>query len=276
MTPLYAALYALAVASQVFLISIHLPARFVDAGERELHQIYEQRADRHSFQRYLNRNRVIAVLGLVPALVGALSDVESSLRSILLITGLYFFLQVGGLLIDRDVRLLFAIGPDAPYDEVPGVPPMTYTASRIAPLRFSRVLVVGALVAYVVYVATSVVHQDEAAATLWAKIQIITVANAAFVFLVMRGWVRLRRASTDETRLRRQEVGRSINVLASISIGLSAYFFGKDVLADLGLAEARPLMMSGFLQALALLTVHTQLGRRVGNRGDPGRPGVSA
>ena len=40
MTPLYAALYTLAVASQVFLISIRLPARDLDSAERQLHQIY--------------------------------------------------------------------------------------------------------------------------------------------------------------------------------------------------------------------------------------------
>ena len=44
--------------------------------------------------------------------------------------------------------------------------------------------------------------------------------------------VRMRRGSTEESPLRRQEVGRSISVLASISIGLGVYFFGKDVPAE--------------------------------------------
>jgi hypothetical protein len=54
-------------------------------------------------------------------------------------------------------------------------------------------------------------------------------------------------------------------VLAVISIGLSVYFVGMDVLADLDLAELRPLMMSVFLQALALVTVHAQLGTSISN-----------
>ena len=221
MTPLHAALYTLALASQVFLISIHLPTRVIDAGERELHQIYKKRADRYSFQRYVNRNRVIAVLGLVPVLAVWLSEFGSTLTPVLLTTGSYFFMQVGGLFFDRDVRPLFATGRAASNHEVPDVPPMTRTGSRGEPLRFSRALVVGAVVAYALYVVISVIYQNEAAATLWAKIQIVTVANVAFVFLVMTSRVRLRRSSTEETRLRGREVGRSINVLASISIGLA-------------------------------------------------------
>jgi amino acid transporter len=123
--------------------------------------------------------------------------------------------------------------------------------------------VLGAVAAYVAYLAASVINQNEAATTQWAKIQIVTLANVAFVFLVVTNLVRLRRASTEESRLRRQELGRSVNVLAIISIGLSLYFFGKDVLRDLDLPELRPMMMSVFVQALALLAVHAQLGSQV-------------
>ena len=171
---------------------------------------------------------------------------------------------------DRDVLSLFGAGRNRSDHEVPDVPPTTVrTGSRVVPQRLSRALVVVAVVAYVAYVVASLVHQNETAATMWVKIQIVTLANGFFVAIVAANLVRLRRAPTEDSLVRRQEIGRSINVLATISIGISAYFLGKDILADLGLAELRPLMMSVFFQALALLTVRAQLGTSISN---PTRP----
>ena len=250
MAVLATALYTLALLSQMFMISIHLPARVISAVEQDLPELHEPRFDGYRLQRHLNRNRFVAILGLVPVLVAWLADLESSMTLILLTTGLYFFLQVGTLIATRGVLSLFSVG-------------------RVVPQPVSRPLVVGAVVAYIAYLAASVIYQNEAATTQWAKIQIVTLANVFFVFIVVANLVSMRRASTEESRVRRQEVGRSINVLASISIGLSVYFFGKEVLADLDLAELRPLMMSVFLQALMLLTVHAQLGTSTSN---PTRP----
>ncbi|MDX2468329.1 MAG: hypothetical protein QNL12_13505 [Acidimicrobiia bacterium] len=246
----YTALHTVALISQMFMISIHLPARVINAVEQELPELHGPQVDGYRFQQYLNRNQFVAILGLVPVLVAWLSDFESSMTLILLTTGLYFFLQVATLIAARGVLSLFSVG-------------------RVVPQQVSRPLVVGAVVAYIAYLATSVIYQNEAATTQWAKIQIITLANAFFVFTVVASLVSMRRASTTESRVRGQEVGRSINVLASISIGLSVYFFGKEVLADLDLVELRPLMMSVFLQALMLLTVHAQFGTSISN---PTRP----
>jgi hypothetical protein len=108
---------------------------------------------------------------LVPVLVAWLSDFESSLTLILLTTGLHHFMQISTLLFDRDVRSLFDVGRGASDHEIPDVPPKTArTGGRVVRLRFPRGLVVGAGVPYIVYVAASVIHQNEAAATLWAKI----------------------------------------------------------------------------------------------------------
>jgi hypothetical protein len=238
-TALFQVLYTLALLSQVFVISFYLPGRAVDAAVLERSD--QQQADAVRYRWYLHRNRFAAALGLVPLLVAWLSDFEGSLTTILLATGLLFFLQGAALFADREVRSLFSDG-------------------RGMAQAASRTLVLGAVAAYVAYVAASVINQNEAAATQWAKLQVVTLANVAFVFLVVANLVRVRRASTEESRVRRQELGRSINVLAIISIGLSVYFFGKDVLRDLDVPELRPLMMSVFVQALALLTVHAQLG----------------
>ncbi len=250
MTSLFTALYTLALLTQMYVISVHLPVRVVAAIELGLPELDEPRDGNSRLQRYLNRNRFVAVLGLVPMLVAWLSDFERSLTLVLLTTGLYFFLQVGALFFDREVRSLFSVGRSAAGQEV----------SDHAPVRFSRALVIAAVAAYVVYVAASVIYQNEATVTLWAKIQIVTLANFFFVVIIAVNLIRMRRASTEESRILKEEIGRSINVLAVISLGISAYFFGKDVLLDLDLAEARPLMMSVFLQALAVVTVHAQLG----------------
>ena len=241
---LFTGLYTFALLSQMYVISIFLPTRVVEAaGRRKLQEVHDPRMDGHHFQRYLNRNRFVVVVGLAPMLVAWLSDFENSLTLILLTTGLYFFVQVAALIGDRGVLLLLS-------------------ASSGLPQRVSRPLVVGAAVAYIGYVAASVIHENEAVTTQWAKIRIVTLANLVIVFTVVTNLLSARRTSTEESRVRWEEAGRSINVLAAISIGLSVYFFGKDVLADLDLAGLRPLMMSVFLQALMLLTVHAQLATR--------------
>jgi len=246
----YTALYTVALVSQMFMISIYLPARVIDAVEQELPELHEPQVDGYRFQQYLNRNRFVAILGLAPVLVAWLSDFENSMTLILLTTGLYFFLQVATLIAARGLRSLFSVG-------------------RVVPQRVSRPLVVGAIFAYIAYLAASVIYPNEAAPTQWAKIQIITLGNVFFVFIVVANLASMRRASTEESHVRWQEVGRSISVLASISIGLSIYFFGKEVLADLDLDELRPLMMSVFLQALMLLSVRAQLRTSISN---PTRP----
>ena len=50
-------------------------------------------------------------------------------------------------------------------------------------------------------------------------------------------------------------------MLAYISIGLSVYYFGKDVIAILGVPRLRLLMMSLFLQMLASLAYSRLLAR---------------
>ncbi len=237
-------LYTLALVSQVYVISIYFPARLVDAVRQEMPELNEPQVEGNGYGRYLNLNRFVAVLGLTPALVAWLSGFESSLTLILLTTGLYFFLQVAALVLNRDVRSLM-------------------TRDGGLTQRASRALVIGAAVAYVAYVALiSVIDQSESAATQWAKIQVITLANVLFVVLIVTDLVRTRRTSTEEAKMRKQELGRSVNVLAIISTGLSVYFFGKEVLAGLDLAGLRPLMMSVFLQALVLLTANAQLATR--------------
>ena len=82
------ALYTLALFSQMFVISLHLPARIVGAAELKLGELYRPQVDGYRLQRYLNRNRSVAILGLVPVFVGVAVDFESSLTRILLTTGL--------------------------------------------------------------------------------------------------------------------------------------------------------------------------------------------
>mgnify|MGYP001814987094 CR=1 FL=1 len=237
-------LYALALVSQIWVVSIYFPARLVGAVRQEMPELDEPQVDGYGFGRYLNLNRFAGILGLVPALVAWLSDFESSLTLILLSTGLYFFLQVAALVLNRDVRNLLTVDGGLPQ-------------------RASRAFVIGAVAAYVAYVAVLfIVDRSEPVATQWAKIQVITLANLLFVLLIVTNLVRMRRASTEESEMRKHELGRSINVLATISIGLSVYLFGKEVLAGLDLQGLRPLMMSVFLQALILFTVNAQLATR--------------
>jgi hypothetical protein len=251
----FTGLYTLALLSQMYVISIYLPTRIAEAaGQQDLQGFRDPGRVGHRLQLYLNRNRFVVLVGLVPILVAWFSDFENSLTLVLLMTGLCFFVQVATLIGDRNVRNLLSAGGGLPQ-------------------RVSRPLVVGAAVAYVGYVVASVLHQNEALATQWAKIRIVTLANLVIVLTVASNLLSARRGSAQRSRVPWEEFGRSINVLAAISIGLSVYFLGKDVLADLDLAGLRPLTMSVFLQGLMLLTVRAQLTTSAGSTIEAESPG---
>lgn len=65
-----------------------------------------------------------------------------------------------------------------------------------------------------------------------------------------------RRAGTADRAERIQALASMAPMFMLLSIGISAYYFGKDLLFVLELQALRPAMMSFFLQMLALLAIH--------------------
>lgn len=247
MTTLHAVLYSIALVSQAIVISIVLPRWLVTgAGEDRAEQPGSVGSDRR-FVGYLSVNRSTALLGFGPMVLGWASGFEDSLTPVLLTTGVFFFVQIGALVSNRDIRNRLN----------GGVP------SR---QRSLRALVLCAVSVYVAYVLFSFVYQNEPGTSTWAKVQVITLANAFFVVILLPGFMNLRRASAGEEAELGREFARSVDVLATISIGLSIYFFGKDVLADLDVSTLRPFVMSVFLQALVLYVVPARLSRRAAGR----------
>lgn len=251
MTTLHVVLYSIALFSQVIVISILLPRQLVGIAGADPAANGEPVGTGRRFRSYLHLNRFVAPLGVIPVLLAWMSDFEDSLTLVLLTTGIYFFVQVGALVSNQDIRKLLNSGVASPQ-------------------RASRALVFGALAIYVAYVAISLIYQNESSTSTWVKIEVVTLANAFFVAILLPGLVRMRRESSHEKRELSRQIGRSINVLATISIGLSIYFFGKDLLADLDVSTLRPLVMSVFLQALALFAVRASRDQRAARRALPG------
>lgn len=196
---------------------------------------------------YISANRALAALGLVVlALLFTLEQFES-LRATLLAIGLYFFLQLSTLALVRSGLGRLSGGSALPQDsEVPGGPIGLFDL-------VSPVAVAIAVTMLLIYAAAELFLADE----LWGlpilKVAILTAANAFFAALV--AWnLRRARGAEPETRAERiQELRKAAPMLAYISIGLSVYFFGKDVIAVVGFPRLRLVMMSLFLQLLGSL-----------------------
>jgi hypothetical protein len=79
--------------------------------------------------------------------------------------------------------------------------------------------------------------------------------GAQFLFVIVIAWNFLvpKREDADQASKRRQNLVRMAPLLICASIMISVYYFGKEFLAEFNLPRLRPIMMSAFLQLLAIL-----------------------
>ena len=150
MTTLHPVLYSIALLSQVIVISILLPMRLVGTAAADLAQSHERVGTAKRFGPYLGLNRFTALLGLVPILAAWLSDSGDSLTLILLATGVFFFIQIGALMANRDIRNLLS-------------------GDETSLQQSSPALVFCALGFYIAYVAISLIYPNESNTSTWAK-----------------------------------------------------------------------------------------------------------
>jgi hypothetical protein len=65
-----------------------------------------------------------------------------------------------------------------------------------------------------------------------------------------------RHVGAEDRAERIQALSTMAPMFTLLSIGISSYYFGKDILFVLEVQALRPAMMSAFLQLLALLGIH--------------------
>jgi hypothetical protein len=236
--------FAVIFASQIYLLSVHVPRKLTARRDEEPPE-WQQALQSSRF--YAAANIAVAVAGAVLLAAFLLLDAPAAMTPTLLAIGGFSFLQMAPLAI--------VAGP------VLARSPATANVADVSgPVRlaeFVPLLMVGLAAALAVgYLATQLALWDGT----WDK-RVLKIPIFAAVQLSLAGtlaWqLAVSRKAMDEDRAERiQALASMAPMFTLLSIGISAYYFGKDVLFVLELQALRPAMMSAFLQLLALLAVH--------------------
>ncbi|MDH3523532.1 MAG: hypothetical protein OES32_08080 [Acidobacteriota bacterium] len=236
--------FAVVFASQIYLLSVHLPRKLTARRAAESPE-WQQALQTSRF--YAPANIALAVAGAILLSAFLFTDALAAMTPALLAIGGYFFLQMAPLAI--------VAGP------VLARSPATANAADVSrPARladFVSPLLMGLAVALAVgYLATQSALWDGT----WDK-RMLKVPIFAAVQLFLVGNLTWQLAATR--RAAEADRAEGIQALASmapmftlLSIGISGYYFGKDILFALEVQALRPVMMSAFLQLLALLAIH--------------------
>jgi hypothetical protein len=231
-------------ASQIYLLSIHVPRRLTlrHSGESP-----EWRQALQTSRFYVKANIVLAVVGASLLLAFFSLDTLAAMTPALLTVGGFFFLQMAPLAIVAGPVLARA----------PAIERVTDVSGPVRVADFVSPLAVAMAVALVFgYLGAQLALWDGT----WSK-HVLKISVFAAAQLLIGGtftWhlSASRHANAKDRAERIQALSKMAPMFTLLSIGISAYYFGKDILFVLEMRALRPAMMSAFLQLLALLAIH--------------------
>jgi hypothetical protein len=192
---------------------------------------------------YPSANILVIALGLVLLALLFTLDAFESLEAMLLAIGLYFFLQLSPLALVRSHLASSRAVETAPQPD--------------GPIRFFDLVppaLVGIACALLLaYAAAQLALSGGGWGPRTLKVSILVSANAFFATVLAWNLHQVRRRQGEARLERLRELQKAAPMLVYISIGLSVYFFGKDVIFAVGVPRLRLIMMTSFLQILGIL-----------------------
>lgn len=241
----YEIVFALAFLSQVLILSWFFPKRIQN---RAADTQADDKVKPLAFYRSLNNLVIFIGVGLAVCwfALGLFEEVVPRLASL----GGFFFLQMMPLLTPGVSRTL---SPPASDDQADSGQSLFDFVSPSA--------VAIALILFFSYMALEVSQWDGTKDTQLIKMANYAGTNIFFAAILVWTLVSLRRGEDTDGK-KRQGAQRVIPILVYLSIGISIYYFGKQILATFSLTEVRPIMMSVFMQLLAMLTLGSLLRSR--------------
>jgi len=258
----FSTLFFLVFIGQIGMISIYYPrklvklAKSVSSSTSNSFEVGSSRRIDGTVQTFALSNYVLIVTGLILTALFVSFDVFESMTAILLAIGIFFFLQLSPLVILGMSGLLSDLNLAASRRaKQPGKP---LSSSRL--FDFVSPLLVGiACILFFAYLIIEVAQWNGDWNAQLLKIIIFVVSNVFFAAMIARNLYVLRRSNVEEGIKRSEDLRKVASTLILISIGLSIYFFAKQLLFDFDLHQLRPAMMSAFLQLLAILSYNSQL-----------------
>ena len=255
-------LFLLVFISQIFIISFYYPRKLMKLAKSispPSSNSYEVGTSKHidrALQFYALSNYVLIVTGLILIALFVSLDHFESITTVLLAIGIFFFFQLSPLMILAMSGLLSDLKLAATRrDKRPGKP---LSSSKL--FDFVSPLPVGiACILFFTYLIIELAKWNGDWDTQLLKIVIFVISNLFFAAVIARKLYELRRGNVEDGIKRHQDLKKVASTLINISIGLSIYFFAKQLLFDFDLHQLRPIMMSAFLQLLATLSFNSQL-----------------
>jgi hypothetical protein len=235
-------------ASQVYLLSFHVPRTLTTDLTGESAQ---WRQALQTSRLYATANRVLVAVGASLLVAFFFADTLAAMTPALLAVGGFFFLQMAPLSI--------VVGPvlarSPAIRRVPDVSGPVRLADFVSPLAVAM-----AVALVVAYLGTQLALWDGTWSRQMLKASIFTAVQLLLAGTLQWQLSTSRQADAEDRVERLQALSAMAPMFTLLSIGLSAYYFGKDVLLVLEAQALRPAMMSAFLQLLALLAIHHVLG----------------
>jgi len=261
---LYNIAFAVAFTAQIVVISLYFPGRLrrlargvsLPASSGGSPEPGTRAGDK--LRRYAIQNGAVAAIGVVLLALFFTLDLFRSLTALLAAVGIFFALQVSPLAALGLSGLTLGPRAAAPRDDR-----QEDTSSRpVKMLDIVSPLQMGAAVAlFVAYVLLELLHWNGEMNKQLLKIGIFAVSNVFIVALIARRFRAYKRGPgvDGEHAKRYQALKTEVPALMLVSIGVSVYSLGKQLLIDLDLHQMRPIMMSVFLVLLASLSFDRQL-----------------
>lgn len=258
----YSTLFLLVFISQISMISFYYPrklirlAKSVSSRTRNSDEVGTRKHSDSATQSYAVSNYVLIATGLILITLFVSLDVFKSTTAVLLAVGIFFFLQLSPLVILLMSGLLSNLNLAASQRGQRSGKPLS--SSKL--FDFVSPLLVGvACILFFTYLIIELGQWTGDWNTQLLKIVIFVGSNLFFAAMIARNLYVLRRSNAEEGIKRHEDLKKVVPTLICISIGLSIYFFAKQLLFDFDLHQLRPVMMSAFLQLLAILSFNSQL-----------------
>lgn len=239
--------------AQIVLVSRHYPRKIARRVEERLGASAASDGRGSGLRAYRTANLLVVVVGLALLAAFFVLPAFEVITTKLAVLGAYFVLQLVPLAMSA-TRPAFE-----PTSAKPSAEGDTTARIRLFDVVSPASLAI-ALILLLAYVTVALSQWDGEMDTQLLKVGIFAFTHIFFAATGMWVW-RFLATHTTNTGDRLQQLRRQLSVFVYLSIGISLYYFGKQLLFDLDLPLLRPVMMSGFMQMLAALTLEAQLRR---------------
>ena len=229
--------FNLVFASQIMGLSVVLPPMI----RKKIASSAESSVSEAVASRYLLMNNVAVIIGFAVLALLAFHPAFLSIIYTLLAIGTYFFFQLLPIAFSRQLILQ----PDIAERKV-----------RDSFLLFEAVhpsTIIVACLLFLSYLIASLVVWDGSVNAQLLKVVIFVGANLYLVLMIGKGLHDVGHSSDEQKLERIGHLYRTAPFFIYLSIGISVYYFGKELLFNFDLHEYRPIMMSIFVQLLGLL-----------------------